>query len=117
MAVLCNVSEIAHMPTFTMLARAAFVPVALATALSATAQTQTPQTPSTGSTATPPSASGKATLDAAFKQADTDADGKLSNAELSQIPALASKFADLDKNKDGSVSSDEFSAGVAVKGQ
>jgi hypothetical protein len=105
------------MPTFTMLARTALAPLALVTALGATAQTQTPQTPSTGTATPPATASGKATLDAAFKQADTDADGKLSNAELSQIPALASKFADLDKNKDGSVSSDEFSAGVAVKGQ
>ena len=76
-------------------------------------QTQTPQTPS--ATATSPSPSGSATVDAAFKQADLNADGKLSSEELKQIPALSSRFSDLDKDKDGSVSSTEFSAGVTVK--
>ncbi|CAG1019530.1 partial serine/threonine-protein phosphatase 2B regulatory subunit, partial [Burkholderiaceae bacterium] len=67
-----------------------------------------------GTTASP--AGSQATIDAAFKQADTDADGKLSQAELGRIPALATRFADLDKDKDGSVSTQEFSSGVEVKG-
>ena len=92
------------------LAQATFAPLLLASAL-ATAQTATPQTPP----APAPTASEQATLDAAFKAADTDKDGKLSNAELIQIPVLATKFADLDKNKDGFVTSDEFTAGVTVK--
>ena len=99
------------MATLSPLARATFAPLLLVSAL-ATAQTATPQTPP-GTPA--PTASEQATLDAAFKAADTDKDGKLSNAELVQIPVLATKFADLDKNKDGFVTSDEFTAGVTVK--
>lgn len=101
------------MATLFPLARAAFSPLLLVTAL-ATAQTATPQSPPAPSTPVP-TASEQATLAAAFKAADTDKDGKLSNAELIQIPVLATKFADLDKNKDGFVSSDEFTAGVTVK--
>lgn len=98
------------MATLSPLARAAFAPLLLAGTL-ATAQTSTPQTPPAAAQA----ANEQATLDAAFKAADTDKDGKLSNAELIQIPVLATKFADLDKNKDGFVTSDEFTAGVTVK--
>jgi hypothetical protein len=99
------------MATLSPLARAAFAPLLLACGL-ATAQTATPQTPPASPA---PTAAEQATLDAAFKAADTVKDGKLSNAELIQIPVLATKFADLDKNKDGFVTSDEFTAGVTVK--
>lgn len=101
------------MPTLTTFARVTFASLALVAAVGAQAQAQAPQSPATGTAA--PAAGSQATVDAAFKQADTDRDGKLSGAELSQIPALASKLAELDKNKDGVVSSDEFSAGVTTK--
>ncbi len=103
------------MSTLSLFARGSFAALALgATAFAhALATSQTPQSSATGMAA-PPAAT-QAAIDTAFKQADTNADSKLSNAELGQIPALAARFADLDKNKDGSVSTDEFSAGVMVK--
>jgi hypothetical protein len=108
------------MSNISLLARGSFAVLVLGAALSATAQTQTPQTSS--GTTSPGSTAGAgatadtaATIDAAFKRADTNADGKLSADELKQIPSLASRFSDLDKDKDGAVSSTEFSAGVTVK--
>ncbi|HEX6707865.1 MAG TPA: EF-hand domain-containing protein [Albitalea sp.] len=68
--------------------------------------------PTTGAS---PTSSSAATIEAAFKRADVNGDGRLSSSELAQIPALASKFGDLDKDKDGFVSNAEFSAGVSVK--
>lgn len=90
--------------------RAAFAPLLVVAALSAQAQTATPSSPTPA-----PTDAEKATLDAAFKQADVDKDGKLSNAELVQIPVLATQFAALDKNRDGYITPDEFNAGVTVK--
>jgi Ca2+-binding EF-hand superfamily protein len=106
------------MSTLTVLARGSFAALIIVTGLGTQAQTQTPKMPQAPSaTTTPaPSPAEKATLDAAFKRADTNGDGKLSPAELAQIPALASRFADLDKDKDGSISAAEFSTGVQVKG-
>ena len=97
-----------------LLARGAVAAAILGAALGVGAQTQVPQTATPGATGSA-AVDGAATVDAAFKQADVNADGKLSSDELSQIPALASMFADLDKDKDGAVSSAEFSAGVTVK--
>ena len=51
----------------------------------------------------------------ASRQTDTDGDGKLSSEEVQQHQPLAAKFQALDKNKDGFLSSEEFSAGVMVK--
>lgn len=102
----------------TSLVRSAFAAFILGSAASAQAQTQAPQTPQTTSpgAAAPAAGGDAATIDAAFKQADTNADGKLSSDELSQYPALAPRFPDLDKDKDGFVSSVEFSSAVTVKG-
>jgi hypothetical protein len=102
------------MSNLSLLARGSFAAFIVGAALSTNAQTQAPQTPTT-EPASPAAAGGAATIDAAFKQADVNADGKLSSDELSQFPSLAQRFADLDKDKDGAVSSAEFSAGVTVK--
>lgn len=62
-----------------------------------------------------PSMDLKTRIDTAFRQTDADGDGKLSSAEVQQHQALAAKFHALDRNKDGFLSSEEFSAGVTVK--
>jgi EF hand len=49
----------------------------------------------------------------AFKRADANQDGKLSKEEAARMPAIAAKFDDLDKDKDGALSMDEFMAGYA----
>lgn len=52
-------------------------------------------------------------VQAAFKRADSNGDGKLAVEELGVFPSL--KMTDLDKNKDGFVSADEFNAGVTAR--
>ena len=49
-------------------------------------------------------------LEAAFNRADANGDGKLSRDEAGHLPAIALKFDDLDTNKDGFLSMEEFSA-------
>jgi len=100
-----------------LLARGAVAAVIFGAALGVSAQTQAPATPQTATPGTTGSAAvdGAATVEAAFKQADVNADGKLSSDELSAIPELAPRLPDLDKDKDGAVSSAEFSSGVTVK--
>lgn len=79
----------------------------------AQAQSQAPATQMPESTS--PAADNSSIVETAFKRADLDGDGRLSSEELRQFPALGSRLPDLDKDKDGFVSSTEFSAGVTVK--
>ena len=82
---------------------AAFVAVLLAGA-SVSAFAQSP--PAAGE----PSARARLAVEAAFSRADANGDGKLSRDEAAQLPAIALKFDDLDTNKDGFLSMEEFSA-------
>lgn len=56
----------------------------------------------------------RAALEAAFSRADANTDGKLSKEEAARMPAIATKFADLDKDKDGFLSVEEFSSGYTA---
>lgn len=78
-------------------------------ALAISAQAQGTATPSTDST---PAASGTT---AAFTRADSNSDGKLTKQEAARLPAIASRFDELDKDKDGMLTSAEFEAGAAVR--
>jgi hypothetical protein len=98
------------MSTLSLLARGSLAALVLGAAVGATAQSQTPSGAAGGT-----AANAAATVDAAFKRADTNGDSKLSPDELKQIPQLASRFGDLDTDKDGAISNTEFSAGVTVK--
>ncbi|HEX6703967.1 MAG TPA: EF-hand domain-containing protein [Albitalea sp.] len=93
------------MTTRSLLAIAS-VPVLLAgLTLGAYAQTKAPSTEQ-------PAAKGA--VEAAFKKADANGDGKLSKEEAAKLPAVGSKFDELDKDKDGSLSPEEFSAGYST---
>jgi EF hand len=65
--------------------------------------------PAFGQTAAP-----AADAAAAFKRADANGDGKLSKAEATSLPAIASRFDELDADKDTFLSMAEFSAGLAA---
>lgn len=83
---------------------AAFAAVLLAGAsVAACAQTQAPA-------ASEPGARARLAVEAAFSRADVNGDGKLSRDEAGHLPAIALKFDDLDTNKDGFLSMEEFSA-------
>ena len=56
----------------------------------------------------------RAALEAAFTRADTNADNKLSPDEAERLPAIAAKFKELDKDKDGFLSLAEFAVGYTA---
>jgi hypothetical protein len=81
-------------------------------ALAAVAQTTAPAPAPKPAAA--PSAKDKASMEVAFSRADTNGDGKISKEEAARMPAIAAKFEELDANKDGSLSMDEFSVGYSA---
>ena len=84
----------------------ATLPLVLAGAvLSAHAQTQS-------TTSQPVAAKDKQVVEAAFTKADANTDGKLSKEEAAKLPAIGAKFDDLDKDKDGQLTLDEFSSAM-----
>jgi hypothetical protein len=128
------------MSTLSQLVRGSLILFIAGTAASAYAQTATPQAPAAQTPAAqtpavqapapqatpaepavqPTTGSGTKAdttlkVDASFKRADANGDGKLSSNEAGKFPALAAKFAALDKDKDGFLSADEFSAAMTVK--
>lgn len=75
---------------------------------------QTPATPTPAATpkqAAAPSAKDKAGMEVAFSRADVNGDGKISKDEAARMPAISAKFEELDGNKDGGLSMEEFSTG------
>lgn len=52
----------------------------------------------------------KSAVEAAFKRADANGDGKLSKEESARLPEVQANFDTLDKDKDGSLSMAEFMA-------
>lgn len=48
----------------------------------------------------------------AFKRADTDKDGKLSEKEAELLPAISQRFKELDTDKNGTLSTTEFEKGM-----
>jgi len=59
-------------------------------------------------------AQASAAAEAAFKRADANGDGKLSKEEAARLPAIAARFDELDRDKDGFLSLAEFAAGYAA---
>ena len=88
--------------------------VAAAQMAAPAAPTATPKAATAGTDPKPvatSSAKDKATMEVAFSRADTNGDGKLSKVEAARMPAIAARFEELDTNKYGSLSMDEFSMG------
>ncbi|MCE1191958.1 MAG: EF-hand domain-containing protein [Acidovorax sp.] len=48
----------------------------------------------------------------AFNRADADKDGKLSEQEATQLPAISQRFKELDTDRNGSLSPTEFEKGL-----
>lgn len=55
----------------------------------------------------------QSTINAAFARADANQDGKLSPAEAASFPAIGNRFKELDRDRDGSLSLQEFQAGAS----
>ena len=87
----------------------ALAPVILAgAALTAFAQTSAP------ASGQAPVTKDKAAYAEAFARVDVNDDAELSQEEVARLPAIASRFDELDKNKDSVLSVDEFSASGAA---
>ena len=59
----------------------------------------------------PTAAKDKAVVESAFTRADGNGDGKLTREEAAKLPAIGTKFDELDTDKDGSLNLEEFATG------
>jgi Ca2+-binding EF-hand superfamily protein len=89
------------MSTRSMLGLASLPLILAGAVLSAHAQSQSPA-------AQPTAAKDKQMVESAFTKVDANTDGKLSKQEAAKLPAIGAKFDDLDKDKDGQLTLDEF---------
>lgn len=64
--------------------------------------------------ATDAAAKDKAAIEAAFRRADVNKDGKLSRAEAEMLPSVAARFDEIDKDKKGYLTMEEVIIAVAV---
>jgi hypothetical protein len=55
-------------------------------------------------------------VEAAFNKADANGDGKVSRDGVARLPAIAGKFDQLDKDKDGALTLTEFAVGYSAAG-
>jgi hypothetical protein len=97
------------MPTKSVFSRASLLLAVIVGACSvATAQNATPSIVVT-------SATQRAAVEAAFTRADRNGYGKLTRDEAEHLPAIAIRFDELDKDKDGFLSLEEFATGALAK--
>lgn len=95
------------MPNFE--ARSVLLLAALSLGVVMAARAQTPAAPPANSTvAVPHNKVTTQDVEAAFKRADADKDGKLSREEAEHFPALAQRFDQIDANRDRFISREEF---------
>ena len=85
--------------------------MALGGSASLHAQTNPPATPSASGDAKAPMTAPHPTS-AAFDRADTNRDGKLSAQEAKALPAIGSRFKQIDTENDGMLSREEFGEGA-----
>ena len=64
--------------------------------------------------ATDAAAKDKSAIEAAFRRADVNKDGKLTRAEAEMLPSVAARFDEIDKDKKGYLTLDEFMLAVAA---
>lgn len=59
-------------------------------------------------------ATGAQEMDAAFKRADVNQDGRLSRQEAARFPVLEQRFDQIDTNRDQAVSREEFEEALKI---
>jgi hypothetical protein len=103
-------------PNFEIHSVLLFAALAMGAATAAQAQTSAasptnpnrPRLQMASSDTIPPNKATSKDLEAAFKRADTDRDGKLNRQEIEHFPALAHRFEQIDTDHDSVISRDEF---------
>ena len=93
-----------------MASRPVFLRLSLLAAIAAAAVTAQAQSPGEIS------ARARTAMEAAFARTDANGDGRLSPEESEHMPAIAMLFSQLDRNKDGFLSLEEFAAGYLATG-
>ena len=99
--------------TFSFDSRSVMLFAALAMGGAASVHAQTPAAQPAPRTQSSPFSTGASApapspANAAFDRADTNRDGQLSTAEAQQVPGLSTRFKELDKDRNGTLSRSEF---------
>lgn len=96
------------MSTRALVALAAVPLLAAGIALTAVAQVRAPMPQE------PVAATDRIAVESTFAKADANGDGRITREEATALPAIAARFDQLDRNKDGVLSLEEFGAGYAA---